>query len=119
MITRAPGSDKTHPCRVLIVEDHVDTRDLLVRLLSDAYDVRTAGCYESALTAAAEAPPQVVIADVRLPGKDGVELMRELRQRYQVPGIAVTGQIPEDPGSLPQRRIRRLPDEADPLRPAS
>ena len=46
---------------------------------------------------AAESAPHVVVTDVGLPGRDGVALMRELRQRYNVPGIAVTGHIPEDP----------------------
>lgn len=85
------------PLRILLVEDHADTRELLVRLLSPSFDVRTAGCFDSALTSAAEAPPHLVVTDVGLPGRDGVSLMRELRDRYQVPGIAVTGHIPEDP----------------------
>jgi CheY-like chemotaxis protein len=84
-------------CRVLLVEDHDDTRVLLARMLSAEFDVRTAGCYDTALDSAAEAVPHVVVADIGLPGRDGVALMRELRQRYNVPGVAVTGHTPNDP----------------------
>jgi CheY-like chemotaxis protein len=93
----ATGKQRSRSRRVLLVEDHADTRDMLVRLLSDSFDVRTADCYDSALHSAAEATPHVVVTDVGLPGRDGIALMRELRQRYQVPGIAVTGHVPENP----------------------
>ena len=92
------SSPKGRPCRVLLVEDHEDTRHLLARLLSTAFEVRTAGCYESALDSAAETVPHVVVTDVGLPGRDGVALMRELSHRYNVPGIAVTGHTPQDLG---------------------
>jgi DNA-binding response OmpR family regulator len=78
-------------CRVLLVDDHQDTRDLLVRLLSQSFNVSVAGCYDSALAQANENPPDVVVTDVGLPGRDGVALMRELHSRYGVSGIAVTG----------------------------
>ena len=83
-------------CRILVVEDHSDTCDLMVRLLRDRYDVVTAKCYESALRAAELQPPALVVADVGLPGKSGLELMRELKSRYQIPGVAVTGHAAEN-----------------------
>ena len=82
--------------RILVVDDHADTRDLLVRLLARRYDVATAACYDSALASAAAATPQVVITDVGLPGRDGMALMRELHSRYGVTGIAVTGHEIDD-----------------------
>jgi CheY-like chemotaxis protein len=81
---------------VLVVEDHYDTCDLMVRLLRGSYDVVTAECYESALRAAETHVPHVVVADVGLPGRSGLELMRELKQRYGVFGVAVTGHQLED-----------------------
>lgn len=89
-----------HLRRILLVEDHADTRELLVRLLSPSFDVRTAECFDSAMARAAEAVPDLVVTDVGLPGRDGISLMRELRDRYQIPGIAVTGHIPEDPSQF-------------------
>lgn len=78
-------------CRVLLVDDHADTRDLLARLLSRRYEVITAECYDSALACAANTTPDIVVSDVGLPGRDGLALMRELRRRFGIPGIAVTG----------------------------
>ena len=77
--------------RLLIVDDHDDTRNLLVRLLGRSYAVSTARCYDSALTEASQSPPDVVISDIGLPGRDGLALMCELHRLYGVRGIAVTG----------------------------
>jgi CheY-like chemotaxis protein len=82
--------------RLLIVDDHEDTRQILVRLLKGAYEVSVARCYDSALAQAAQAPPHVVVSDIGLPGRNGVELMRELRRLYGVAGIAVSGHRPEN-----------------------
>jgi DNA-binding response OmpR family regulator len=87
-------------CRLLLVDDHADTRELLERLLSRDFTVDTARCYESALAAAARATPDLVISDIGLPGRSGIELMRELRARYGVSGIAVTGHLLDDPAVL-------------------
>jgi CheY-like chemotaxis protein len=80
-------------CRILVVDDHADTRHLLERLLSRRFEVISAGCYDSALAAAEAHAPDLVITDVGLPGRDGLALMRELRRRYGVAGIAVTGHV--------------------------
>jgi len=85
------GFPQHRQCRILIVDDHLDTRELLQRLLSGRFEVATAGCYDSALSAAAVQTPDIVITDIGLPGRDGVALMRELRRRYGIAGIAVTG----------------------------
>lgn len=84
-------------CRLLLVEDHLPTRDMLVRLLASEYDVIAVDCYETALSAADATPPQIVVTDVGLPGgRDGITLMRELKKRHDVPGIAVTGYVFDD-----------------------
>jgi DNA-binding NtrC family response regulator len=80
-------------CRILLVDDHADTRDLLQRLLARRFEVATAGCFDSALVAAEACTPDIVIADISLPGRDGVALMGELHRRYGVAGIAVTGHV--------------------------
>ena len=97
MASTDTGHARSAGCRILLVEDHADTRDMLARLLSPDFDVRTAECYDSALSRASEQTPDVVVTDVGLPGRDGVALMRELSRRYHVPGIAVTGHVPENP----------------------
>jgi CheY-like chemotaxis protein len=84
-------SPEHRQCRILVVDDHADTRDLLERLLSRRFEVTSAACYDSALAAAQRSIPDIVIADVGLPGRDGLALMRELRRRHGISGIAVTG----------------------------
>ena len=90
------GVPQHRRCRILLVDDHADTRDLLCRLLSGRFDVATAECYDSALAAAEACTPDIVITDIGLPDRDGVTLMRELRRRYGVAGIAVTGHVIEN-----------------------
>ena len=85
------GAVQHRQCRILVVDDHADTRDLLERLLSRRFEVTTAACYNSALAAAEARTPDIVITDVGLPGRDGVALMGELRRRHGISGIAVTG----------------------------
>ena len=88
----------SRPLRLLVVDDHDDSRNVLVRLLSRSYDISAAASYRSALEVAAELRPDVVISDIRLgdDGPDGLELMRELRRRYGVQGIAVSGHAMDD-----------------------
>ena len=90
-------SESTSPRRrLLVVDDHDDSRNLLVRLLSTSYDVSSAKCYDTALAQAAQARPDLVISDFGLPGRDGLTLMRELKRLYGVCGICVSGTRLED-----------------------
>lgn len=72
------------PVRVMIVDDHPIVRSGLSDLLEDSGKfavVAQAADGEEALRLAQEAKPQVVIMDVFLPGKDGIETCRELTAR--------------------------------------
>jgi two-component system CheB/CheR fusion protein len=87
--------------RLLVVDDHADSRNLLVRLLSRSYKVRAADSYETALEEASGYVPDAVISDIRLSGvdgdgRDGLGLMRELKRLYDVQGIAVSGHALDD-----------------------
>jgi PAS domain S-box-containing protein len=64
---------------VLVVDDNADMRQYLGRLLSGAYEVEEAHGGEAALAAVREQPPDLVLADVMMPGLDGFGLLRELR----------------------------------------
>jgi signal transduction histidine kinase len=83
--------------RVLLVEDEVDTRDILVRLLG------AAGAIVLAVSSAAEAMDSlshgagnvdVLVSDLGMPGQDGFDLIREVRDRgydaEALPAIALT-----------------------------
>ena len=78
--------------RVLLVEDHPDTREVLAGLLHTAnYAVKTASSVESALQLAAAERFDVVVSDLGLPDGTGYELMKQLRDCYGIKGIALSG----------------------------
>jgi DNA-binding NtrC family response regulator len=69
--------------RLLIVDDEPGIRALLALVFTNAgYAVCAAGNADEALAACAAEPFNVVLSDVRMPGRDGHELMREVVQRY-------------------------------------
>ncbi|HUE96925.1 MAG TPA: sigma-54 dependent transcriptional regulator, partial [Longimicrobiaceae bacterium] len=73
---------------ILVVDDDERIRLSVSRALApQAREVRAAESAERALAMLAEAPPDVILCDVRMPGMDGIEFLRLLRKR--TPEIAV------------------------------
>jgi two-component system response regulator MprA len=76
---------------ILVVEDDRRIRDLLRRgLIFEGYVVETAEDGETALRAAREKEPDAVILDLMLPGMDGLEVCRRLRNASSVPILMLT-----------------------------
>lgn len=78
------GAAATAKPRVLLVEDDADLRAYLARVLAeDGWEVTSVGDAESAFAAlngqSAEAATDLVLTDVMLPGRTGLELVTELR----------------------------------------
>jgi PAS domain S-box-containing protein len=70
------------PLRVLVVDDNVDTAESLAMLLRYAgHEVRAAHTGPRALQAAQAEPPDVIVLDIGLPGMDGYEVARRLREQ--------------------------------------
>lgn len=68
--------------KILIVEDSAEVVSLLERVLGEhGYEVSTALDGESGLARALEEAPDLVILDLGLPGRDGLQVASELRQR--------------------------------------
>jgi PAS domain S-box-containing protein len=78
--------------RVLLVEDHEPTRNALRQLLQRRkYQVTAAASVAEARNCAAREPFDFVISDIGLPDGDGASLMAQLRERFGLKGIALTG----------------------------
>jgi len=78
---------------ILIVEDEAIMRESLRDWLTDGgYPVKTAEDGEEALKAIGEQDFSMLILDMKLPGKNGLEVLREARaQKPQLNGIIITG----------------------------
>jgi PAS domain S-box-containing protein len=88
----ASAPDARRGLRILLVEDHETTAKVLSRLLRNFdHDVHTAGTVRSALDAVREKPFDLLISDLGLPDGTGFELMQEIRERYPLRGIALSG----------------------------
>jgi DNA-binding NarL/FixJ family response regulator len=82
------------PIRVALVEDQVPTRMGLAALIGDSADLELCGEYgsmEEALPAIAESPPDVLLADIGLPGMSGIEGVRRVHQHHpEIPILMLT-----------------------------
>jgi CheY-like chemotaxis protein/two-component sensor histidine kinase len=91
----APGplnTDRPQAAQVLLVDDHPDTLRVTKRLLeSSGFAVASAASVAAALSLAASRRFDVLVSDIGLPDATGHDLMREIRQRYAIPGIAISG----------------------------
>lgn len=64
---------------VLVVDDEPGMRETLVDILEDAgYDVATAANGDEALATVDTRPFDVVLMDIKMPGRDGVTIMQEM-----------------------------------------
>jgi PAS domain S-box-containing protein len=77
--------------RILLVEDHEDTRASLARLLARRHVVKDVQDIASALNAAKEEGFDLVISDLGLPDGTGYQLMEQLRRQYKLKGICLSG----------------------------
>jgi PAS domain S-box-containing protein len=74
-----PGSRPAVSARILLVEDNADMRAYVRRLLSQHWEVVAVADGLKALQVAGERVPDLVLADVMMPGLDGFALLRALR----------------------------------------
>jgi hypothetical protein len=87
-----PGraSDFIMSLRILLVEDHEDTADVTARLLrSCGHVVSVAKCYASAIKAGRSAF-DLLLTDIGLPDRSGIDVFRELRQHATFRSIALS-----------------------------
>lgn len=83
---------------VLIVDDHPIVRRGLKQVLQDEPDfsVLEAGDAREALHEIQQQPVDLVIADIDLPGMNGIELLKEIKQQYKQTPVLMLSVYPED-----------------------
>ena len=92
LASRLVATNATRP-RVLVVDDEASIRDLLAKTLALAeYDVDVAPDGRSALERMRLYPYDLLIADLKMPGMDGLAVIREAkRYKADLPVIIITG----------------------------
>jgi two-component system, OmpR family, response regulator MprA len=84
-------NDFNRPPRVLVVEDDEDIAQALQRSLRmEGYEVRATGDGNAAIEQGRGFAPDLVILDLGLPGLDGIEVAKRLRQDGDVPILILT-----------------------------
>jgi sigma-B regulation protein RsbU (phosphoserine phosphatase) len=80
---------KLSDCRVLIVDDAKANLDILIEALKPDHKLSVAMDGETALQAAAVSPPDLVLLDIVMPGIDGYEVCRRLRQAPETADVPI------------------------------
>ena len=87
-----PAEAQVERGRVLLVEDHAATRSALAALLRRRrFNVITAASAAEARALAERGEMRLIISDIGLPDASGYDLMKEVRERFGLRGIALTG----------------------------
>ncbi len=77
--------------RILVVDDDLQILSVLKRGLAfEGYTVDTAESGDKALAIALRTPPDLVVLDIMMPGIDGIEVTKRLRQGSDVPVLLLT-----------------------------
>jgi PAS domain S-box-containing protein len=88
----APSVPASAGLRILLVEDHEDTRHVFQAILSQkGHSVKSAATGEAALALASSEVFDLVISDLGLPDFSGTDLMSILQERYSLRGVALSG----------------------------
>jgi len=93
MITNEQHIEKV----ALVIEDDKSVSQLIrLYLAEDGYRVLNAEDGLSGLKMATEESPDIVLLDLNLPGMDGIEVCRNIREKSDLPIIMVTARVEED-----------------------
>lgn len=82
--------------KIVVVDDEKPIADILqFNLEKEGYDVLTANDGDEALELILKEVPDLVLLDIMLPGKDGMEICREVRKSHDMPIIMLTAKDDE------------------------
>ena len=78
--------------RILIVDDNLVVQQVLKEFLSQGYAVEVVGTASQALASVVRSIPDLILLDVKMPGVDGLDLLKSLREvGVRAPIFVVTG----------------------------
>ena len=100
VIEAQKDENKANKKRILIIDDERQIRVILKKMLGDKeFDITTASDGNEGMTLFNEKPFDLVITDLIMPQKEGIEVINELRTDYpDVPIIAISGGGQNAPG---------------------
>ena len=82
--------------KILVIEDEISLRETLAyNLQKQGYMVETSGDGLQGLQLARQMSPDLILLDVMLPGMDGFEICRILRQEMDIPILMLTARVDE------------------------
>lgn len=87
-LSQGSGKPASRP-RLLIVEDNPDVEHYLQNFLFDDYDLITAFDGEEGIARAIERVPDIIISDIMMPKKDGVEVCKALKTDFRTNHIPI------------------------------
>jgi PAS domain S-box-containing protein len=91
------ASDAGRRLKILLVEDHADTADVINRLLRGmGHEVAVSETVAAASALAGSESFDLLLSDIGLPDGTGIDFIHHVRQRSQTPAIAMTGYGMED-----------------------
>jgi PAS domain S-box-containing protein len=85
----APDEEAGQRSRILVVDDNADMRAYVTGLLEQRWSVTAVADGTEALRVACERPPELVLSDVMMPGLNGFELLRALREDARTKTIPI------------------------------
>ena len=83
--------------RALVVDDHEFTREGIIRILTDNFNIAKlarAGSYEDAMEQIRNNKWDIILLDINLPGKNGLEILRSIREIESKVPVLVLSMVP-------------------------
>ena len=85
--------------RVLIADDHAIVRKGLVQIASESREIEMRGEaseYSSLMKLMREEPCDVLLLDIQMPGKNGIDVLKIVREQYPKAHVLILSMYPED-----------------------
>jgi len=97
---------KINKAKILVVDDSPETIELIKRNLeSEGYQIYSANNVQSALKLLGSLQVDLVITDLRMPGENGLELVRHITENHKAIGVLVITGFPSIQGAIESIKI--------------